>query len=107
REPVRGDAEIDEQRDVVVEPVDEACGDGGGTAVEDAPGHGGEGVPRGGAATYNVTLDLQGRGGDPDGEVARWSLERRPFLAFAATPAPTPVSGVGFSHPHGPSTRSR
>ena len=25
----------------------------------------------------------------------RWSLERRPFLAFAATPAPTAVSAVG------------
>jgi hypothetical protein len=31
----------------------------------------------------------------PGGGVARWSWERRPFLAFAATPAPTTVSIVG------------
>ena len=28
--------------------------------------------------------------------IARWSYERGPFLAAAATPAPTPVPGVGF-----------
>ena len=29
---------------------------------------------------------------------ARWSYERRPFLVVAATPAPTPVPGVGCTH---------
>jgi hypothetical protein len=28
---------------------------------------------------------------------ARWSKEQRPFLAVAATPAPTVVSAVGVS----------
>jgi hypothetical protein len=31
-----------------------------------------------------------------DARLARWSYGRRPFLAFAATPAPMPVSGIGL-----------
>ena len=70
REAVGVDPEVAHELDVFLRAVVVVAGDGGGVPVQDVARLFGEGVPAGGpaAAGREVALDLEGRGGNSQGE---------------------------------------
>ena len=77
REPVGVDAEVPHQRQVLAPPVVVVAGDGASSPPRTRPGVAREAVPdrRAPAVLGGGALDLQRRGGDPEGE-ARWEAAR-------------------------------